>query len=44
MNDRYGEVEYNAESAANILVDLVQDQSGKQYKSASFLLQASSSN
>ncbi|GHJ90119.1 hypothetical protein NliqN6_6521 [Naganishia liquefaciens] len=28
----YGEVEYNAETAVNIFVDVIQDQSGKTYK------------
>lgn len=30
---RYGEVEYNAETAVNIFVDVIEDQSGKTYKS-----------
>ena len=35
---RYGEVEYNAETAVNIFVDVIQDQSGKTYKSMSSAL------
>lgn len=33
---RYGETEYNSETAVNVLLDVVQDQSGKTYKSGSF--------
>jgi hypothetical protein len=35
LGTSYGQVEYNAETAVNILVDIVEDQSGKQYKSQS---------
>jgi hypothetical protein len=31
MNRRYGPAQSNAESAVNILLDVVQDQSGKKY-------------
>jgi hypothetical protein len=30
---RYGEVEFNSETAVNIFVDVLQDASGKAYKS-----------
>lgn len=32
---RYGEVEFNSETAVNIFVDVIEDQSGKTYKSTS---------
>ena len=31
----YGEVEYNGETAVNLFVDILQDQSGKKYTSQS---------
>ena len=35
---RYGEVEFNSETAVNIFVDVIEDQSGKTYKSTCPLL------
>jgi hypothetical protein len=31
---RYGETEYNSETAVNVLLDIILDKSGKTYKSA----------